>query len=211
MNTFVVGADLGQATDPSAIAVVERITAPTAAPVLAVRHLERLPLGTPYPKVAARLVALFDREPLSGGTLVVDETGVGRPVVDLLRTQPIKATVCPLTITSGSRARVDEGGRWRVAKKLLVANVRSLIGSGRLKVADGLPDAGVLLRELADFRVTVTSKANETFGAGSHGAHDDLVLAVALAVWPNWGGRGAFPIQAAAIRICSGFSCHAHI
>jgi hypothetical protein len=40
-----------------------------------------------------------------------------------------------------------------------------------------------LLRELAAFRVT-TAKANETFGAVSHGGHDDLVLAVALAVWP---------------------------
>jgi hypothetical protein len=67
-------------------------------------------LGTPYPQVAARLAELFDREPLSGGTLVVDETGVGRPVVDLLRTLPIKASTYPLTITSGSRARVDEHG-----------------------------------------------------------------------------------------------------
>ncbi len=50
-------------------------------------------------------------------------------------------------------------------------------------MADGLPEAGVLLRELADFRVSITAKANETFGAGSHGGHDDLVLAVALAVW----------------------------
>jgi hypothetical protein len=185
MNPFVVGADLGQSRDFSAIAVVERIVAPDAAvpAVFAVRHLERLPLGTPYPKVAARLVALFDREPLSGGTLVVDETGVGRPVVDLLRTTPIKATVHPLTITSGSRARVDERGRWRVAKKLLVANVQRLLGAGRLKVADGLPEAVFLLRELADFRVTITQKANETFAAGSHGGHDDLVLAVALATW----------------------------
>jgi hypothetical protein len=52
------------------------------------------------------------------------------------------------------------------------------------RVADGPPDAGLLLRELADFRVTVTSKANETFGAGSYGGHDDLVLAAALTVWP---------------------------
>lgn len=126
---------------------------------------------------------LFDREPLSGGTLVVDETGVGRPVVDLLRTLPIRATVHPLTITSGSRARVDGNGRWRVAKRLLVANVRSLLGAGRLKVADELPEAALLLRELADFRVSITAKVNETFGAGSHGGHDDLVLAVALAVW----------------------------
>ena len=185
MNTFIVGADLGQTTDPSAIAVVERIVAAgsTLPAVFAVRHLERLPLGTPYPKVAGRLVELFDREPLSGGTLVVDETGVGRPVVDLLRTLPVKATVRPLTITSGSRARLDESGRWRVPKKLLVANVRRLLGTGRLKVADGLPEAAALLRELADFRVTITAKVNETFGAGTSGGHDDLVLAVALAVW----------------------------
>jgi hypothetical protein len=192
MNPFVVGADLGQAQDPSAIAVVERITAAgDGPPVLAVRHLERLPLGTPYPQVTARLVALFDRAPLSGGTLVVDETGVGRAVVDLLRTLPIKATVRPLTITSGSRARLEPNGRWRVPKKMLVANVRALLASGRLKVADGLPEAGVLLRELADFRVTVTARANETFGVGSHGGHDDLVVALALAVWGTYVSTGA--------------------
>jgi hypothetical protein len=69
-----------------------------------------------------------------------------------------------------------------VPKKLLVANVRRLLGAGRLKVAAGLPEAAALVRELADFRVTITVKANETFGAGTHGGHDDLVLAVALAV-----------------------------
>jgi hypothetical protein len=34
-------------------------------------------------------------------------------------------------------------------------------------VADGLPAAVALLRELVDFRVTITIKANETFGAGT--------------------------------------------
>jgi hypothetical protein len=189
VNPFVVGADLGQVNDHSAIAVVERIvgTEPTIGAVLptvfAVRHLERIPLGTPYPQVAARLVALFENAPLVGATLVVDETGVGRPVVDLLRTMPIKAALHPLTITSGSRARLEPTGRWRVAKKLLIANVRALLASGRLKVADGLPAAALLLRELVDFRVTITAKANKKFGAGTRGGHDDLVLALTLAVW----------------------------
>jgi hypothetical protein len=69
-----------------------------------------------------------------------------------------------------------------VPKKLLVANVQRLLSEGRLKVADGLPETAALVRELADFRVTITAKANETFAADSHGGHDDLVLAVALAV-----------------------------
>jgi hypothetical protein len=41
----------------------------------------------------------------------------------------------------------------------------------------------VPLRELADFRVTITAKANETFAVGTRGGHDDLVLAVALVAW----------------------------
>jgi hypothetical protein len=79
-------------------------------------------------------------------------------------------------------SRVEPTGRWRVPKRLLVGNVRAL-SAGRLKVADGLPGAAALLRELADFRVTIAAKANETFGAGTHGGHDDLVMAVALAAW----------------------------
>jgi hypothetical protein len=78
---------------------------------------------------------------------------------------------------------LEPSGRWWVPKKLLVANVQTLLGAGRLEVAEGLPETVIRLRELADFRVTITAKANETFGAGSYGGHDDLVLAVAMTVW----------------------------
>ena len=46
-------------------------------------------------------------------------------------------------------------------------------------MADELPGAA-LLRELANFRVTITAKANEMFAAVS-GEHNDL----ALAFWGN--------------------------
>lgn len=45
-----------------------------------------------------------------------------------------------------------------------------------------LPDAPTLLRELQDFRVRFTEAGNATFNA-REGAHDDLVLALALAVF----------------------------
>jgi hypothetical protein len=67
---------------------------------------------------------------------------------------------------------------------MLVARLRSLLASGRLQVAVGLPGAEPFLRELADFRVSVTPRGSEAFGAGARGARDDLVLAVALAAWP---------------------------
>ena len=51
-----------------------------------------------------------------------------------------------------------------------------------MKIASGLPNAAVLARELQDFRVRFTETGNATFNA-REGAHDDLVLALALAVF----------------------------
>ena len=58
---FYVGVDLGQRVDFTAVAVVEREEMPRAwmEPLykgLAVRWLERMPLGTPYTAVARRVV-----------------------------------------------------------------------------------------------------------------------------------------------------------
>ena len=39
------------------------------------------------------------------------------------------------------------------------------------------------MRELTTFQVKITPAANEVFGAWRQGAHDDLVLAVAIAIW----------------------------
>src|SRR5215472_1882436 len=59
------GLDVGLAQQPTALAVLERTEAPDPrAPGrlsrhYAVRHLERFPLGTPLPDVAARVAWLF--------------------------------------------------------------------------------------------------------------------------------------------------------
>jgi hypothetical protein len=81
-----------------------------------------------------------------------------------------------------------------VAKGLLCSTVQSLLQGGRLRVAPGLELAETLRDELLNFEVKVTEAANETYGCWRSGKHDDLVLAVALAVWvaqrhvaPRWG------------------------
>jgi hypothetical protein len=106
---YSVGVDLGQANDPSAIAVLERTIVPpqTAlfAPVGAspsnrlvegsivydLVYLKRPKLGTPYDVIAKRVADLIcELEPegafgeLGQVTLSVDGTGVGRGVVDML-------------------------------------------------------------------------------------------------------------------------------
>jgi len=52
----------------------------------------------------------------------------------------------------------------------------------KLKVAVGLPEAATLVEELRNFEVRITQAANAVYNARV-GAHDDLVLAAALALW----------------------------
>ena len=185
---FFAGLDLGQARDYTALAILQRTREyPGAEKRFAVRHLERFPLGTPYPEICRQLVSFFERPPLCGADLVVDVTGVGRAVLDMIQRARPRAAIRPLTITTGHGVAVDGAG-WHVAKKELVSVLQVLLQTRRLQVARLLPMAGVLAKELEAFRVKITASANETFEAWRERDHDDLVLAVALAAWV--GARG---------------------
>jgi hypothetical protein len=147
-------------------------------------QIERYDLGTPYTTVIDRVVGLFANNPtLAGQTLVIDHTGAGRPVYDMfVRARP-RCNLRPITITAGQGFKQDDVGGWKVAKKDLVSVLQVLLQSRRLAVGERLPLAMTLVKELENFRVKITANANETFEAWREGQHDDLVLAVALAVW----------------------------
>jgi hypothetical protein len=176
-----VGLDLGQAADYSALACLERTEDGRA--LYALRHLERYAIGTPYPSVINQVGNLIAKPPLAGCTLVPDATGVGRAVVDLLLEANLSARIVPVTITAGHQPTSDGRGGAHVPKKDLVAVVKSALQGQRLHVPTGLPLAQVLVRELQTFTVQITDAGNEIFGAESERAHDDLVLAVSLALW----------------------------
>ena len=190
-NRYVMGVDLGQASDFTAIAV-GRFPAAREARSVDVVYLERLPLGTSYPDVVEYVESLMARPPLLGGAdLVVDATGVGRPVVDLLRERHLKVEA--VTITAGSATRRDDLGGWWVPKRELVSAVQVGLQSRTLRIARDLKHAATLSDELATFEVKITESANETFGAWRAGAHDDLVLAVAMLSW--WAWRAPGPVE----------------
>jgi hypothetical protein len=182
---YFVGLDLGQAADFTAAAVLERpaVQLGEPQPDYALRHLQRFPLGTPYPEVVRGMVELLARPPLcdSRTFLAVDKTGVGAPVCDLLRPQfPGMAVI---TITGGSEVTAEPGG-YRVPKKDLVGVLEVLFQGRRLKIARELPEAAVLVKELQSFRAKVNiHTGNENLEAWRERDHDDLVLAVALAAW----------------------------
>src|SRR5271165_6971122 len=148
-------------------------------------HLERLPLGTSYPAVVAHVCRLLVKSP-AGTELVIDYTGVGRPVFDMF----LSAGLSPVgvLITAGT-AETQEGMIHSVPKIVLVSRLQALLHEARLKIHKDLPEAEVLIREMQDFRVEFTAAGGLTFNARS-GRHDDLVLALAIAAWRAYGGVG---------------------
>jgi hypothetical protein len=158
-------------------------------PIFQVGHLERLPLGTPYPSIVAHVGRLLTK--LQGRPeLVIDFTGVGRPVFDMFVYSGIWPTGVLIT---GGTAETRDGMTCSVPKLTLVSRLQALLHEGRLKILRELEEAETLVRELQDFRVEFTGAGHLTFNARS-GKHDDLVLALAIAVWrahgggiPSWG------------------------
>jgi hypothetical protein len=183
----IVGLDLGQSSDYTALAVLERsfrYTDETLSEFIAdyaVRHLKRWQLKTPYNVIIDEVVKLVASPPLDNPRLAVDQTGVGAAVVDLLRAAEPKAMLRPVLITAGHQI-TETNGEKHVPKKELVSTLQVLLQSRRLRVAP-LPERELLVKELLAFKVKITLSANETFEAWRERDHDDMVLAVALAAW----------------------------
>jgi hypothetical protein len=187
---FTVGVDLGQSFDPTAIAVVRKIHDTNDRPIFQIGHLERLPLHTSYPAVVSHVGHLIQR--LRGpAELVIDYTGVGRPVFDMFQIAGL--TAIGVSIVAGDTIS-NEGLVYKVPKLMLISRIQSLLHGGRLKIHKGLADAPALVNEMQSFSATVSDHGYWRFGARS-GKHDDLVLAVAIALWrshgdtcfPGWG------------------------
>jgi hypothetical protein len=190
---YFVGLDLGQTRDPSAVAVVERADVYVNGMDYAsyerlrgqrfrVVFLERVRLGTPYPDVVERVRALARKPALTGRcTLAVDATGVGAPVVDMLRRASLGCELVPVTITGGDRAS-QAGGVWHVPKRDLVTGLLVSLESGELRLSMKVASARVLHKELEGMESRVSRAGGVAFG-GREGEHDDLVMALALASW----------------------------
>jgi hypothetical protein len=182
---FVAGLDLGQSQDYSALALLEVRQVVTGGRVELrqdLRHLHRWELQTSYPTIVSDLRALLMRPELQAGCmLVVDGTGVGRPVVDYLRQQGLRSV--PVTITGGDAVTRDEGGWWHVPKRDLVSVLAVGFETGSLRIAEGLEYGPVLRKELTNFRAKISVSGHDSYEAWRENDHDDVLLALALACW----------------------------
>jgi len=147
--------------------------------------------------VVERVVKVTRSRELAGKCqLIVDGTGVGRPVVDLLRVAKPGCLVMPAVITSGQRESLCDG-YYGIPKRDLIVGLQVLLQQGCLQIAGGLRYGPALAAEMAAMEVKVSSAGREQFGAWREGTHDDLVFAVALACW---GARKVCPEDAGELK-----------
>ena len=195
ISRYFVGVDLGQRQDPTAIAAIERHTRETGEvdaatrdrvveTLFRVRGLRRLKLGTPYPTVVEEVCKIVRAiAELGQTTLIVDSTGVGAPIVDLLRASvDSRVALVPVIFTAGDTARYDNGA-YRVPKKDLVHGLMLLFEEGSLRLLDDHPESRALIHELTNMRVKISGESHAAYEAWRQGQHDDLVFALALACW----------------------------
>jgi hypothetical protein len=195
VNKFYVAVDLGQASDPTAIAVIHHQVEPLSdwkvderhctlkqrtEERFDVRHLERLPLGMTYPAQVMHVAQMLSRPPLRDAELAIDETGVGRPVGDMFQQHGLKPT--RVTITSGQEQSRAGPYSWHVPKNILIPNLEARMHSGELRISNALSEAPALRDELKDFQRKIAETGRSTWTART-GQHDDLVLALAIGVW----------------------------
>jgi hypothetical protein len=195
----IIGLDLGQANDFTAWVMVERMDRGPQPFSYDVRDIERV-RGEPYPQIVRHTRLLVEtlraRNPQPRVSLVVDFTGCGRPVADMLVDANLDVELRLVTITGGDQETIGDRGERRVPKRNLASVVQVLLQSTRLRIGAELPLAGVLTGELTNFRVKISLAGHDSYGAGAdwrEGHHDDLVLALALACWQ--GERMPRPIE----------------
>ncbi len=177
---YRVGLDLGAVDDYSACSVVEvaNVEQPGEARYT-VRHLERW--RQPYPEIIPKVIDIVRRLPPERRLLLVDATGVGLPVLQLLRLSELD--LVGVTITGGDQVGHNAAGL-TVPKVSLVSSLQVVMQTHRLKVASGLSAGRTLAAELQAFtrRQNPVTGRNQ-FATWREGEHDDLVLSVSMAVW----------------------------
>jgi hypothetical protein len=182
--SYLIGLDLGQKADYTALAILEKHGNDRESRFHC-RHLQRFKLGTSYPTIVNEVRTICAREPFitKRPKLAIDSTGVGVAVTELFRfAKPaINASITPITIHGGNEITWD-GPAVKVPKRELVSVTQAILQTGRLRIAAELPDVSVLTAELQNFQVEISQSGFDSYNARS-GAHDDLVLALAMGLW----------------------------
>src|SRR5262249_25589338 len=128
--------------------------------------LERLPLRTPYPSIAARMIDIVRRLPHGQTTVIVDRTGA-HAAYDML----IEKGLSPIGMTISGGDSINRDGRYvTVPKMRLLTGLLSTCYPGELEISKALRDYPQLRRQLQNIGTMATDG-----GTGETGAPDEVM------------------------------------
>lgn len=210
-----LGLDLGQASDYSALAVIEepvwstqeqrwissaalprevvdsglwqrwRQYAP-GKPPLWLRALHRYPLQTPYPVVVADIIRRLGGSTDWRGDAVLVVDGTGVGAAVVDMFRYSDLPCDMIKVVIHGGVSVSFDRGIHVPKRDLVGAVQVLLHTERLQVAKHSTMTEVWSNEMQGYKLKLTASGHDTYNARTDSIHDDLVLAVALAAW--WRG-----------------------
>ncbi len=187
---WFISADLGQANDYTAISLTQRIITGYGVRgldrrgerALYLRHIERI-RGVEYPAIVDRLKSIYLSKALEKKmkSVVIDYTGLGRPVYDMMIQAGFFHSLNAVSITGGNET-TSTGTHYNVPKRDLVSTLQIELQNNRLHIASGLKEKEALIEELSNFQTAISAAGHDTYN-GANGVHDDIVMSVAMGVW----------------------------
>ena len=195
---YFVGLDLGQARNYTAMAVLERRWHQgTAQDFIAsgtrgyqgeyrfrVVGLDRCSLGTPYPEVVEWVKGRLREYPAELiAAVIVDATGVGSAVLQLLQRANLGVRLIGVVITGNQAVPVGAGAN-TVAGYYTVSRTELLTG---LQVAVQAKQLTVAMSECREWEALSRELVLLRMEGKRAGVQDDLAFGLGLAVW--WGLR----------------------
>jgi hypothetical protein len=187
---YYCGLDLGQSRDYSAFCTLERLGTNIENYIYQCRFLHRWQLKTRYTDIVADVLKWTNSPTVTKNVqhrtiLAVDQTGVGAGVVDLFRRSEMRSKLVSIMITAGSQVTRDSYSI-KIPKRELVGAVAVALQNHTLRISPELPLSEMLIKELENFRATITTHGNDAYGAAMDwrvGNNDDLVLSFSMALW----------------------------
>ena len=202
-SRYWLGVDLAQAQDNTALVVIHDECLPTwgggSRQVLAPRRRTVVFAdkfrGVSYPDVVSHVIRTMSKDALRGRTrLVIDASGLGRVVSDLLTEQRVEHHAIQMTV---GQNWVKKGRYVNVGKMLLLETLSIMFATGDLTFAHDLPLRGDILAELETFQLEQTAAGNQIITQGKSGSHHgDLAIALSAACFasehllPGFTGEG---------------------
>jgi len=191
-NHYVVGISIGEASEPTAVAVVEQHIVKASGwgsecESMALRDRKRLDLNTGHVDLVQWLMrtvlpGLDKLDHAGGAELVVDVNATGRAVAELMEKRGLNPVRVAITAAAGEDRDPKNFNSWRVGRPDMVGILQLALESGRLDAAHSLDLLPALGQELQDFKLRAPS-IKETDLGSRDSLYSDLVFAVGLAVW----------------------------